>query len=116
MACTRRSKGALNAFTRTAAAEVGRSGITVNSLVLGVFVTDISQSLMDELDRTHDGAGSALYDSYASMVPLGRWGNCDEVEGLVQLIASDAGSYITGANLAIDGGLSTALRPNPVAS
>jgi NAD(P)-dependent dehydrogenase (short-subunit alcohol dehydrogenase family) len=42
----------------------------------------------------------------------GHWGECEEVEGLVQLLASDAGSYITGTNLALDGGLTIMLRPN----
>ena len=107
-------KGALNSFTRTAAAEAGHDGITVNSLILGMYLTDIVRGIFDQLDKAHGaGAGAAAQNSFASMTALGRLGETPEVEGLIQLLASDAGSYITGANLAIDGGMSIMLRPNP---
>lgn len=108
-------KGALNSFTRTIAAEVGHDGVTVNSLILGMYLTDIVRDIFKQLEAAHGpGAGRAAQDSFASMTAVGRLGECHEVEGLIHLLASDAGSYITGANLAIDGGLSIMLRPNPV--
>lgn len=111
------SKGALNTLTRTAAAEFGHDGITVNSLILGVFLTEMFQEIAHGLDVQHgQGAGQGFIDLFASMTSLGRFGECDEVEGLVQLLASNAGSYITGTNLAIDGGLTVTLRPHAVAT
>jgi gluconate 5-dehydrogenase len=108
-------KGALNAFTRTIATEVGHDGITVNSLILGMYLTDIVRDIFVQLESAHGpGAGQAAQDSFASMTAIGRLGECHEVEGIIHLLASDAGSYITGANLAIDGGISIMLRPNPV--
>jgi 3-hydroxybutyrate dehydrogenase len=108
-------KGALNAFTRTAAAESGHDGVTVNSLILGLYRTELAEELAESLDAQHGaGAGKAYLDSYSCMTALGRLGRCDEVEGVVQLLASDAGGYITGTNLAIDGGLTAMIRPNAV--
>jgi NAD(P)-dependent dehydrogenase (short-subunit alcohol dehydrogenase family) len=108
-------KGAMNAFTRTAAAECGHDGITVNSLILGMYLTDLAQELAASLDAQHGaGAGKAFLDSYGCMTALGRLGQCEEVEGVVQLLASDAGAYITGTNLAIDGGMTAMIRPNAV--
>jgi 3-hydroxybutyrate dehydrogenase len=110
-------KGALNAFTRTAAAESGHDGVTVNSLILGLYLTELAEELAESLDAQHGaGAGKAYLDSYSCMTALGRLGRCDEVEGVVQLLASDAGGYITGTNLAIDGGLTAMIRPNAVAA
>lgn len=48
------------------------------------------------------------------MTSLGRLGEAHEVEGIVQMLASDAGSYITAANLVIDGGIDHMLKPNPL--
>ncbi len=106
------TKGALNAFTRTAATETGHDGITVNSLILGVFMTDMLQEIVDGVEAQTPGGGTELINSIASMTAAGRIADVQEVEGLIQLLASDAGSYITGANLAIDGGLTIMLRPN----
>lgn len=105
-------KGALDSFTYTAAAELGRDGITVNSLNLGVFITEMSSAVLDAGARIEDPreVGAA----YASMTCLGRFGKLEDVEGIVRLLASDAGAYITGANLAIDGGLSKLVRPYPL--
>jgi NAD(P)-dependent dehydrogenase (short-subunit alcohol dehydrogenase family) len=106
-------KGALNTFTRTAAVEVGHDGITVNSLVLGMYLTDMVRDIFSQADKAHGaGAGTAAMNSFACMTALGRLGECEEIEGLVQLLASDAGRYITGTNLVIDGGMSIMLRPN----
>jgi NAD(P)-dependent dehydrogenase (short-subunit alcohol dehydrogenase family) len=107
-------KSALNGFTRVAASEVGHDGITVNSLNLGTFYTEMWQTeILDVLDKTYGpGTSDAFSKQFVANTALGRMGETAEVEGLVQLLASDAGSYITGADLCIDGGLAIMLKPN----
>jgi len=107
------TKAALNSFARTSAAEVGHDRITVNSLAIGVFGTDMLLQHLQGLDQTY-GAGTAkTYTSkISSMTSLGRLGDPEELVGIVQLLASDAGSYITGQSIAIDGGISSTIWPN----
>jgi NAD(P)-dependent dehydrogenase (short-subunit alcohol dehydrogenase family) len=106
-------KGALNTFTRTAAVEAGHDGVTVNSLVLGMYLTDMVRDIFSQLEQAHGkGAGHTAMNSFACMTALGRLGECAEIEGVVQLLASNAGRYITGTNMVIDGGMSIMLRPN----
>jgi NAD(P)-dependent dehydrogenase (short-subunit alcohol dehydrogenase family) len=109
------AKGALNALARNAAAETGHDGITVNSLVLGMFLTEMVRNAADMHDKAGGpGAGQAFIDSLSSMTAIGRPCRCEEIEGVIQLLASDAGAIITGTNIPIDGGMSIMLRPNPV--
>jgi NAD(P)-dependent dehydrogenase (short-subunit alcohol dehydrogenase family) len=107
------AKSALNAFARTAAAETGHDNITVNTIVLGMYWTDM---LREHLKMVQGAAGFEVVQgfelSFAGMTAAGRLGDCAEIEGAVQLLASDAGSYITGTNFAVDGGMSSMLRPN----
>ena len=56
-------------------------------------------------------AGQGVYDAYASMTALGRWGDPSELEGALLLLASDAGSYISGSALFVDGGARAASLP-----
>jgi NAD(P)-dependent dehydrogenase (short-subunit alcohol dehydrogenase family) len=111
------SKGAINAFTRTLAAEVGHDNITANSLVIGFSVTDMVRHAFDLLaERQGDEAARLFMQDFVGMTALGRAGRPEELEGLVQMLASNAGSYITGSNLVVDGGMSIMLRPNGVVS
>jgi NAD(P)-dependent dehydrogenase (short-subunit alcohol dehydrogenase family) len=107
------AKSALNGFVRTAAAETGHDNITVNTIVFGMYLTDM---VKEHLKLVESAAGidavRGFEVSFASMTAAGRLGDCREVEGLAQLLASDAGSYITGSNLVIDGGMSAMLRPH----
>jgi NAD(P)-dependent dehydrogenase (short-subunit alcohol dehydrogenase family) len=107
------AKSALNAFARTAAAETGHDNITVNTIVLGMYWTDM---LREHLKLVEGAAGREAVQgfelSFAGMTAAGRLGDCAEIEGAIQLLASDAGSYITGTNFAVDGGMSGMLRPN----
>ena len=106
-------KGALNALTRTLAVELGHDNITANALIIGFFVTDLVRHAEQLLrERQGDAAAQAFMQDFVGMTALGRAGNPAELEGLVQLLASDAGSYITGTNLVVDGGMSIMLRPN----
>jgi NAD(P)-dependent dehydrogenase (short-subunit alcohol dehydrogenase family) len=105
------TKAAINAYTRVAAAEAGCDGITVNSLILGMFLTDMAKQVAEMKESEEAAAGKAFIDQFVSSSALRRLGECEEVEGVVQLLASDAGSFITGACLAVDGGLSAMLLP-----
>jgi len=107
------TKAALNSFARTSAAEVGHDGITVNTLAIGVYATDMLLQHLTGLDATHGaGTASAYTAKIASMTALGRLGAPHELEGIVQLLASEAGSYITGQSIPVDGGISTMIWPN----
>jgi NAD(P)-dependent dehydrogenase (short-subunit alcohol dehydrogenase family) len=106
-------KGALNAFTRTLATEVGHDNITANALILGFFVTDMVTHAQDHIRAAEgDAAAHKFLEDFVGMTALGRGGRPEELEGLIQLLASDAGSFITGSCLVVDGGLSIMLRPN----
>jgi NAD(P)-dependent dehydrogenase (short-subunit alcohol dehydrogenase family) len=85
-------------------------------LNLGTFITDMWQNdILAMIDRMYGpGAGAAFQKDFVSNTALGRMGKTEEVEGLLQLLASDAGSFITGADLCIDGGLAIMLKPKAV--
>lgn len=103
------TKSALNSFARYVAAEGGMDGITANSLVIGAFLnTGMSAphlAILTEEQRNQ------FMKKLTSMIFLRRDGRNEEIGGLVQLLASDAGSYITGACIPIDGGITAAFRP-----
>ena len=89
------SKWALRGMTRLAATELAPLGIRVN----GIFPGMIDTPMLGENDP-------AKLEAYAKSVPLGRAGTPEEVAQLVLFLASDASSYISGAEIAITGGWS----------
>ena len=93
------SKGALIQLTRTMALEFVKYGIRVNALAPGWFVSEMNQ----EFFATEAG------QAYVQRIPPGRTGELSELIGPVLLLASDAGSYINGTVLPVDGGHHAAL-------
>lgn len=89
------SKGAVLQLTRTLAVEWAPYGITANAILPGPFGTEMNRPLLDDPEK---------YQAFISQVPLGRWGELDEIGGLALYLASDASSFVTGAGIAIDGG------------
>lgn len=89
------TKAALIGMTRAMALDLGASGITVNCIAPGPFLTDLPLSVLSPADR----------QNFADRTALGRWANPEELAGPALLLASDAGSYITGSTLLVDGGV-----------
>ncbi len=88
------SKSGLVGMARSLARELGSRGVTANVVAPGFIQTDMTAELGEDLVKT-----------YTSQIPLGRLGSVDDVTGTVEFLASDAGGYITGAVLPVDGGL-----------
>jgi gluconate 5-dehydrogenase len=90
------SKGALTMFTKAVAADWAVHGITVNAIAPGSFLTDANKRWISERPE--------FEGEVATSIPMGRWGRPDEIAPLALYLASDAGSYMTGSVLVIDGG------------
>lgn len=92
------SKHAVMGLTRVMASEWGGLGITVNALAPGWIKTGLSAALVADENR---------YNSVKARIPQGDWGEPDVFKGVSVLLASDAGAYINGATIPVDGGYLT---------
>jgi glucose 1-dehydrogenase len=92
--CT--SKGGLRMLMRTIAVELAPHQITVNNIGPGAIYTPIDKDV--EID-------AKLNDQILAEIPMGRWGNPEEVAQLAVYLASDAAAYVTGSTYFIDGGM-----------
>jgi gluconate 5-dehydrogenase len=89
------SKGGVVNFTRAAASELAKEGITVNAICPGYFDTEL----------THDTLTTDEFTAYMKgTVPIGRYGKEGELNAGAIFLASDEASYVTGVILPIDGG------------
>jgi 3-oxoacyl-[acyl-carrier protein] reductase len=87
------TKGAVKIFTQGLAREVGSRGITVNNVQPGPIDTDLNPA-------TSDWA-----EPQKAVTALNRYGHVDEVAAMVAFVAGPEASYVTGANLTVDGGM-----------
>jgi 3-oxoacyl-[acyl-carrier protein] reductase len=88
------TKGAIAAYTRGWARDLGPRGITVNNVQPGPIDTDMNPAQNGDFSQTQK-----------TLTALGRYGTPEEVAAAVAFLASRAASYITGANLNVDGGI-----------
>ena len=89
------SKGAVTSYARALAVELARHRIRVNSILPGWIESEMTSGVFGDSKF----AGAVL-----PRVPLRRWGSADDFGGIAVYLASDASSYMTGADLLIDGG------------
>jgi NAD(P)-dependent dehydrogenase (short-subunit alcohol dehydrogenase family) len=98
------SKGAVLAFTRFLATTWADSGIRVNSLSPGGMAEPLADGAHVDVDEDVAIQKRHFVDQYSRRTPLGRLGRPDELGGALVFLASDASSYVTGANIVVDGG------------
>ncbi|MFA6057496.1 MAG: SDR family oxidoreductase [Taibaiella sp.] len=89
------SKGALASLVKALANEWASKNINVNGIAPGYIATDNTEALRNDPDRSK---------SILDRIPAGRWGEAEDFKGPVVFLASDAGSYVQGTILTVDGG------------
>jgi NAD(P)-dependent dehydrogenase (short-subunit alcohol dehydrogenase family) len=89
------SKAGVINLTRVLALEWAGTGVTANAICPGPFATEMNLPLLND---------PVKYQEFVKKIPMGRWGELDELAGAVVFLASSASSFITGASLFVDGG------------
>jgi len=92
------SKAGLLGFTRALALELAPDAITVNGISPGWFETELTKPIWSNPEAN---------DSLISRIPLGRWGDVNDVAKLATYLCSEEAGYITGTDILIDGGYTT---------
>lgn len=88
------TKSALLGLARASALDLGQHGITVNCIAPGPFLTDLPGSILTDQEKKE----------FAKCTAVNRWAEPKELVGATLLLSSDAGSYITGTAIVVDGG------------
>ena len=94
------AKAGVVQVTKALAVELAFKGVRVNAIAPGWFVTEMND------DYLAGEAGTAIKRE----IPMGRFGNAGDLDGALLLLASDAGGYITGATIVVDGGQVIGIR------
>ena len=89
------SKAGIINLTRVLALEWAGTGVTANAICPGAFGTEMNRQLLDD---------PVKYQEFVKRIPMGRWGEPEELGGAAVFLASDAASYVTGSALFVDGG------------
>lgn len=89
------SKAGIINLTRVLALEWAGTGVTANAICPGAFGTEMNRQLLDD---------PVKYQEFVKRIPMGRWGEPEELCGAAVFLASDASSYVTGSALFVDGG------------
>jgi acetoacetyl-CoA reductase len=88
------AKAGMHGFTKALALEVARKGVTVNTISPGYIGTKMVMEIPSEV----------LESKIIPQIPMARLGKPEEVAGLVAYLSSDEAAFVTGANIAINGG------------
>ncbi|MFZ4506919.1 MAG: SDR family NAD(P)-dependent oxidoreductase [Fimbriimonas sp.] len=89
------AKAGITAMTKVLALEWATQGVTVNALAPGPFATEMNLSILNDPEK---------YRAFIARIPMGRWGELEEIAGPALLLVSPAGAFITGTTLLVDGG------------
>ena len=93
------------AFAKSLADEVGRDNILVNNVAPGFLLTDRMVGLFETRASETGQSADTLLQARASSIPLGRFGEPEELADLVAFLASEKNGYITGTTMSVDGGV-----------
>ena len=89
------SKAGVVDLTKVLALEWAGTGVTANAICPGPFATEMNRQLLND---------PVKYQEFVRQIPMGRWGELEEMTGAAVFLASDASSYVTGSSVFVDGG------------
>jgi 3-oxoacyl-[acyl-carrier protein] reductase len=97
-------RGAVASWAKTLSFEVGADGITVNNILPGFTDTERLASLIKSKSQTQNILTNDVENAMQSTVPVGRFAKPEETAKAIAFLASPSASYISGVDLAVDGG------------
>ena len=98
-------RSAVVAWAKSLSVDVGKDGVTVNSILTGYFDTERIKDLNKEKSKSLNISEDEVLEKMKSLVPINRLGKTEEYGYLVTFLSSDKAAYINGASIPIDGGL-----------
>ena len=98
-------RSAVVAWAKSLSVDVGKGGVTVNSILTGYFDTERIKDLNKEKSKSLNISEDEVLEKMKSLVPINRLGKTEEFGYLVSFLSSDKAAYINGASIPIDGGL-----------